>query len=56
MTSQAARRADGSKPVVGSSRKMSSGVPDQRQRDVQPSALSAGQLGAKRVRLSLEAD
>ena len=27
MTSQAARRADGSKPVVGSSRKMSSGSP-----------------------------
>ena len=27
MTSQAARRAEGSKPVVGSSRKMSSGSP-----------------------------
>ena len=56
MTLQAARRADGSKPVVGSSRKMSSGSP------MSPSATSSRRrcppesCSPERLRLFGEAD
>ena len=39
----AARRASGSKPVVGSSRKIELGVADEREREVQAARLAAGQ-------------
>ena len=56
MTSHAARRADGSKPVVGSSRKMSSGSPIRARANVEPPPLAAGQRRAQRVRLAGQAD
>ena len=47
MTSHAGRRADGSNPVVGSSRKSELGVADQREGDVEPTPLPARELRAR---------
>ena len=56
MTSQACRRADGSKPVVGSSRNRSSASPDQRHRDVKAALLAARELAGAIVSLAFEPD
>ena len=55
IVSQALRRAAGSNPVVGSSRKISSGSPDQRERQVQAAQLTAGERAGHRVLLALQA-
>jgi len=56
MTSQAARRADGSKPVVGSSRKMSSGSPMRARAKSSRRRWPPRQPGADRARLPGETD
>ena len=52
----ALRRADGSKPVVGSSRNNSSGSPASPIGDVEPALLSARQLAHERVAFLLQLD
>ena len=56
IVSQACRRAEGSKPVVGSSRKSSSRVADQRHADVEAALLTAGERAGTGVGLAGEAD
>ena len=55
-TSQASWRAEGSKPVVGSSRNSRSGFTGQGDRDVQPALLAARQLQHPGVALRGQAD
>ncbi len=54
--SQAARRAAGSKPVVGSSRKTSSGIADERDAEVEPALLPARERLDARIALLAEPD
>jgi|SRR5579872_3894454 len=56
MTSQAPRRALGSKPVVGSSRKKDRGVPDDADSEIQPPLLPPGQRLDLALLLAGEAD
>ena len=56
MRSQDRRRASGSKPVVGSSRKIDLGPADEREREVESAQLAARQRADARVVLLGEAD
>ena len=56
MTSHASCRAEGSNPVVGSSRNSRSGSPAEGDGDVQPPLLPPGQLQHPGIALGLQAD